>query len=157
MPQWLSSEELMPDNMGQYTVPLGIPEVLRQGTDLTIVTYGSCVRLAEEACFLLEQQGVQVTLVDIQTLLPFDLEHRICSSLQTTNRLLIVDEDVPGGASAFMLQQITEVQQAFRYLDAAPVTLTAQAHRPAYGSDGDYFSKPSVEDIVDAAWALLEE
>lgn len=150
-------KEVLPDNMGQYTVPLGVPEVVMSGTDITLVTYGSCVPLAEQACALLAEQGIHVELVDVQTLLPFDLEHRTVASIQKTNRLLIVDEDVPGGASAFMLRQLLEEQQAYRYLDAAPQTLTAKAHRPAYGSDGDYFSKPSVEDIVDAAYYIMHE
>jgi pyruvate/2-oxoglutarate/acetoin dehydrogenase E1 component/TPP-dependent pyruvate/acetoin dehydrogenase alpha subunit len=150
-------KEVLPDNMGQYTVPLGVPEVVVAGTDITVVTYGSCVRLAEQAAELLTDQGIRIEVVDIQTLLPFDLEHRIIASIRKTNRLLIVDEDVPGGASAFILSQLLEGQQAYRHLDAAPQTLTAKAHRPAYGSDGDYFSKPSVEDIADAAYNIMHE
>jgi len=150
-------KERMPENIGEYTVPMGVPETLLEGDDLTLLTYGSCVRLAEEACELLAQDGIRAELVDIQTLLPFDLEHRIIASLKKTNRLLIVDEDVPGGASAYILQKIVEEQNGYRYLDAAPQTLSAKAHRPAYGSDGDYFSKPSVEDIYDAAFAMVEE
>lgn len=150
-------KERMPSNVGTYTVPMGVPEVLREGKDLTMVTYGSCVRLAEEACDLLAKDGISVELVDVQTLLPFDLEHRITASIQKTNRLLIVDEDVPGGASAYIMQKLVEEQNAYRYLDAAPQTLSAKAHRPAYGSDGDYFSKPNVEDIYDKAYSIMHE
>ncbi|WP_020535141.1 alpha-ketoacid dehydrogenase subunit alpha/beta [Lewinella cohaerens] len=150
-------KERMPENIGEYTVPLGVPETLLEGDDLTLLTYGSCVRLAIEACELLAKDGIRAELVDIQTLLPFDLEHRIIASLKKTNRLLIVDEDVPGGASAYILQKIVEEQNGYCYLDAAPQTLSAKAHRPAYGSDGDYFSKPGVEDIYEAAFAIVEE
>ena len=150
-------KERLPDNVGEYTVPLGVPEVLREGSDISMITYGSCVRLAEQACKILASQGISIELIDIQTLLPFDLEHRIIASIKHTNRVLIVDEDVPGGGSAYILQQLLEVQNGYQYLDSAPKTLTAKAHRPAYGSDGDYFSKPSVEDIVDAAYELMKE
>ncbi|MEM1216659.1 MAG: thiamine pyrophosphate-dependent enzyme [Bacteroidota bacterium] len=150
-------KEQLPDNIGEYTVPLGAPEVLRSGTDLTLLTYGSCVRIAADACTLLAADGVSVELVDIQTLLPFDLEARCVASLQRTNRLLVVDEDVPGGASAYILQRVVEHQNGYRYLDASPQTLTATAHRPSYGSDGDYFSKPSVEDIYERVMRLVAE
>jgi pyruvate/2-oxoglutarate/acetoin dehydrogenase E1 component/TPP-dependent pyruvate/acetoin dehydrogenase alpha subunit len=150
-------KELMPDNIGQYSVPLGVPEILQTGTDLTLLTYGSCVRLAHEACKLLAQDGISVELVDAQTLLPFDLEEYVLASVKKTNRLLVVDEDVPGGAAAYLLQQVVEQQNAYRYLDSAPQTLTAKAHRPAYGSDGDYFSKPNVEDIYDKVYAMMSE
>ena len=145
----------MPDNLGEYTVPLGVPEVLEIGDDVTIVTYGSCVRIAQEACRKLAKHGISVELVDVQTLLPFDLEHRIVQSLKKTNRILFLDEDVPGGATAYMLQQVMEVQNGYQYLDAPPMTLTAHAHRPPYGSDGDYFSKPSVEDVFEAVVELV--
>ncbi len=148
-------KEQMPDNLGEYTVPLGVPEVLETGDDVTIVTYGSCVRIAQEACRKLAKHGISVELVDVQTLLPFDLEHRIVQSLKKTNRILFLDEDVPGGATAYMLQQVMEVQNGYLYLDAPPVTLTAHAHRPPYGSDGDYFSKPSVEDVFEAVVGLV--
>lgn len=150
-------KERLPANMGEYNVPLGVPEVLVEGTDITMVTYGSCVRLAEAACKVLAEQGISVELVDVQTLLPFDLEERITASIKKTNRLIVVDEDVPGGASAYILQQLVEKQNAYRYLDSAPTTLTAKAHRPAYGSDGDYFSKPSPEDMVDAVYEIMKE
>jgi len=148
-------KEQMPDNLGEYTVPLGVPEVLEAGDDVTLVTYGSCVRIAQEACRKLEKHGISVELIDVQTLLPFDLEHRIVQSLKKTSRILFLDEDVPGGATAYMLQQVMEVQNGYLYLDAPPVTLTAHAHRPPYGSDGDYFSKPSVEDVFEAVVELV--
>ena len=150
-------KERMPENIGTYTVPMGVPEVLREGNDITLVTYGSCVRLAEKACDLLAQDGISVELVDAQTLLPFDMEHRTLASVQKTNRLLVVDEDVPGGASAYIVQHLVETQGAYQYLDAAPQTLSAKAHRPAYGSDGDYFSKPSVEDIYEKVYSIMHE
>jgi pyruvate/2-oxoglutarate/acetoin dehydrogenase E1 component/TPP-dependent pyruvate/acetoin dehydrogenase alpha subunit len=149
-------KERKPVNMGEFRIELGVPEILNEGTDLTLVTYGSCCRIAQEACVQLKEMGVSVELIDVQTLLPFDRNHLITDSLKKTGKLLIVDEDVPGGASGFMLQQILEVQGGFRYLDAEPVTLTAKEHRTAYGSDGDYFSKPSLDDIVETAYKVLE-
>ena len=150
-------KENAPTNLGDFTVPLGQAEILRPGTDLTLVTYGSTCRIAAEACERLSNLGISVELIDVQTLLPFDL-HKTCSqSLQKTNRLLIVDEDVPGGASAYLLQEILETQNGYKHLDATPSTLTAKAHRPAYGSDGDYFSKPSVEDVVEKVMGMVRE
>jgi len=150
-------KEKLPSNVGQFRVPLGVPEILRNGTDLTLVTYGSCVNLALKACEELEEVGISVELIDVQTLLPFDTGHTIVSSLKKTNRLLVVDEDVPGGASAYMMQQILEEQQGYFQLDSEPKTLTAKAHRTAYGTDGDYFSKPSIEDMVEAAYGIMSE
>ncbi|HSM15077.1 MAG TPA: transketolase C-terminal domain-containing protein [Thermoanaerobaculia bacterium] len=150
-------KERLPANIGEFRVPLGVPETLREGTDLTIVTYGACCRIALEAADLLAKAGVEAEVVDVQTLLPFDREDRILASLRRTSRLLVLDEDVPGGASAFILQQVVERMGGFWWLDAAPVTVTAREHRPAYGSDGDYFSKPSREDVVRAAWAMVRE
>lgn len=149
--------ENLPANLGDYNVPLGIPEVLSQGSDVTLVTYGSCVRVAEEAVAILAQEGITVELIDAQTLLPFDRHHSIVKSLQKTNRLVVMDEDVPGGASAFILQQILEVQGGYRYLDSQPVTIAAAENRGPYGSEGDYFSKPSVEDVVEKVWGLMHE
>lgn len=151
------TKEQRPDNMGEFREPLGKVEILREGIDLTMLTYGSCCKLALEACIQLEAMGISVELIDAQTLLPFDIDHTVGTSVQKTGKLLVVDEDVPGGASAFLLQQVLEVQGAFRYLDAAPVTLAAKAHRPAYGSDGDYFSKPSIDDMVETAYAMMHE
>jgi pyruvate/2-oxoglutarate/acetoin dehydrogenase E1 component len=150
-------KERQPENMGEFRVALGTPEILREGTDVTLVTYGSCCRIASEACKELETLGVSVELIDVQTLLPFDLKHSIAESLKKTGKLLILDEDVQGGASGFILQQILEVQKGFRFLDAKPLTLTSKDHRPAYGSDGDYFSKPAIDDVVEKAYAMLHE
>jgi pyruvate/2-oxoglutarate/acetoin dehydrogenase E1 component len=150
-------KEKMPSNLGEFKTPLGVPEILRHGNDITLVTYGSTCRIAAEACEQLEANGISVELIDVQTLLPFDINHLISESIKRTNRLLVVDEDVPGGASAFILQQIVEIQNAYKYLDGKPSTLAAKPHRPAYGSDGDYFSKPSVEDVFDAVYAIMHE
>jgi pyruvate/2-oxoglutarate/acetoin dehydrogenase E1 component len=151
------SKETLPSNLGEFTVPIGIPEVVREGTDLTIVSYGSTFNVCAKAAERLAEFGVDVELVDVRTLLPFDREHHIVKSLQKTNRLLVVDEDVPGGASAFIMQQVLEVQEGYRWLDGAPRTLSAKAHRPAYGSDGDYFSKPSMEDVVEMVLGMVQE
>ena len=150
-------KERVPENLGEYTVPLGVPEVLSTGNDLTLVTYGSCVRIAQTAIQKLATKGIRVELIDVQTLLPFDLEHRIVESLKKTNCVLFLDEDVPGGASAYMLQEVLEKQNGYRYLDCKPRTLTAKQHRPPYGDDGDYFSKPSVEDVVETVFEMVHE
>jgi pyruvate/2-oxoglutarate/acetoin dehydrogenase E1 component/TPP-dependent pyruvate/acetoin dehydrogenase alpha subunit len=151
------SKELKPKNLGQYTIPVGVPEVVKEGSDLTIVSYGSTFNLCQQAAQQLAEVGIDVELVDVRTLLPFDVNHICADSVAKTNRLLIVDEDVPGGASAFILDQIINKQGAFRSLDSDPVTLSAKAHLPAYGTDGDYFSKPSIEDIFDAAYNMMRE
>jgi pyruvate/2-oxoglutarate/acetoin dehydrogenase E1 component len=150
-------KEKLPYNMGEFRVPLGIPETLIEGTDITIVTYGSCCRIAAEAVKQLNEMEISCELIDVQTLLPFDIHHSIVVSLKKTNKLLVLDEDVPGGASAFILREILEVQNGYQYLDVPPATLTAKPHRPAYGSDGDYFSKPSVEDVVDKIYEMMRE
>lgn len=150
-------KERLPENIGEYTIPLGVPEVLRPGNDLTLVTYGSCVRIAQAGADLLEKRGISIELIDAQTLLPFDLEGCILESIQKTNRILFMDEDVPGGATAFMMQEVLEKQGGYRFLDSAPATLTAHAHRPPYGSDGDYFSKPSPEDVFEAVYKIMRE
>ncbi len=150
-------KERMPDNIGEYTVPLGVPETLVEGTDLTLVTYGSCVREALEGVELLKKHGISVELIDAQTLLPFDLEHRIVASLRKTNRIVFMDEDVPGGATSYMMREVLEVQGGFQYLDSAPVTLTSRPHRPPYGSDGDYFTKPNAEDVFEVVYRMMAE
>lgn len=150
-------KEKLPDNLGDYTVALGIPEILIEGDDITIVTYGSCCRIAQEAVKLLEETGISCELIDVQTLLPFDTNNIVVNSLKKTGKIIFLDEDVPGGASAFMMQQVIERQKGYFYLDSEPITLTAQPHRPAYGSDGDYFSKPSVEDIFETVYKLMHE
>ena len=150
-------KEKAPSNLGEFKIPLGKVEVLKQGTDVTIVTYGSMVRMVEESAKQLLELGISVEIIDIQTMLPFDLEHEISESIKKTSRLLIVDEDVPGGGSAFILQQLVEVQNAYYHLDSKPETLTAKEHRPPYGTDGDYFSKPSLEDIVEKVYNIMRE
>ncbi len=150
-------KEKLPSNLTEFSVPLGVPEVLQVGDDITLITYGSCVRLAQAAVTLLAEKGIAVELIDVQTLLPFDLEHRILDSLQKTNRLVCLDEDVPGGATAFMLQEVLEKQGGYRYLDSPPKTLTAKAHRPAFADDGDYFSKPSIMDIFWGIYEIMQE
>lgn len=151
------TKEHLPSNLGEFTVPIGIPEIVCEGTDLTLVSYGSTFHICKQAAERLYEMGIDVEMVDARTLLPFDREHRIVESLKKTNRLLVVDEDVPGGASAYILQQILQVQGGYRWLDSAPATLTAKAHRPAYGSDGDYFSKPSFEDVVETVLGMMRE
>jgi pyruvate/2-oxoglutarate/acetoin dehydrogenase E1 component/TPP-dependent pyruvate/acetoin dehydrogenase alpha subunit len=149
--------EKLPSNLGEFTVPLGQPEVLEEGDHVTLVTYGSCVRIAQVAMEQLEEVGISCELVDVQTLVPFDLDHKIVDSLKITNRVVFIDEDVPGGATAYMKQQVMEEQQGYYQLDAEPRTVTAEAHRSAYGSDGDYFSKPNAEDIFEEVYELMHE
>jgi pyruvate/2-oxoglutarate/acetoin dehydrogenase E1 component len=149
--------ERLPDNIGEYRIQLGVPEILAYGNDLTIVTYGSTVRIAEEAVKQLAQHGISVELIDVQTLVPFDREKIILGSIRKTNRVLFLDEDVPGGTTAFMMQEVLERQGGWYFLDAPPRTLTAKEHRPAYTTDGDYFSKPNSEDVFDAVSAMIKE
>ena len=151
------SKEQKPSNLGEYTIPLGVPEVVEEGNDLTIVSYGSTFNICSQAVAQLREVGISVELVDARTLLPFDNQGICAKSVKKTNRLLIVDEDVPGGASAYILDEIVNRQGAFRYLDSDPKTLSAKAHLPAYGTDGDYFSKPSVEDVFDAVYEIMHE
>lgn len=150
-------KERLPENLKEFTVPLGIPEILHEGSDITIVSYGSTLRIIEEAMQTLEEMNISCELIDVQTLLPFDVHHSIIDSLKKTNRILFVDEDVPGGGTAYMFQQVMEIQGGYRWLDVAPRTLAAQPHRPAYGSDGDYFSKPNVEDVVKLVADMIRE
>jgi pyruvate/2-oxoglutarate/acetoin dehydrogenase E1 component len=150
-------KEREPANLAEMTVPLGVPEVLREGRDVTLVTYGACCRLALEAAELLSEAGIDTEIVDVQTLEPFDRPGRIAESIKKTNRVLFVDEDVPGGTTATLLQRVLEEQNAYHWLDAAPRTLPGAPHRPAYGSDGDYFSKPNRESIFDAVYGLMRE
>jgi len=150
-------KEMMPENVGDYTVPLGKAEVIRTGTDITIVSYGSTLRVVEEAAEELAEMGISVEIIDPQTLLPFDHEHLCAASLQKTNKLLIVDEDVPGGGSAYILQQVLEIQGGYYHLDGQPQTLTAKAHRTPYGTDGDYFTKPSVDDVIETVYKMMHE
>jgi pyruvate/2-oxoglutarate/acetoin dehydrogenase E1 component len=150
-------KEKLPANIGEFTVPFGKPDVLRYGEDITLVTYGSCCRIAQEACDLLAEHGIRVELIDVQTLLPFDINHSIVESLKSTNRIVFLDEDVPGGATSYMMQQVLETQGGYQYLDSKPVTITANEHRPAYGSDGDYFSKPSVDTVFSTLYQMMHE
>jgi pyruvate/2-oxoglutarate/acetoin dehydrogenase E1 component/TPP-dependent pyruvate/acetoin dehydrogenase alpha subunit len=150
-------KERLPANLLDYTVPLGVPEVVREGSDVTVVTYGSTLRIVTDAARVLEHQGISCEVVDVQTLLPFDLNHCILESLKKTNRIVFVDEDVPGGAAAFMFNKVMEEQGGYRWLDVAPRTITAKAHRPSYGSDGDYFSKPNAEEVEDVIKQLMAE
>ncbi|MEY2719912.1 MAG: hypothetical protein RLZZ273_1278 [Bacteroidota bacterium] len=150
-------KENLPINIGTYTVPLGVPEVVRQGSDITVVTYGATVRVALDAAAMLDRLGISTEVVDVQTLLPFDTRGVIVQSLQKTNRILFLDEDVPGGTTAFMMRQVLEVQDGYRYLDSAPATLTAEEHRPAYGTDGNFWSKPEAEHICMKIYGLMQE
>ncbi len=150
-------KERIPSNVGEFTVPLGVPEILRSGDDVTVVTYGSMCRIVMEAAEELSKVGISCEVIDVQTLLPFDIHHSIVESIKKTNRAVFADEDVPGGASAYMMQQVIEGQGAYFYLDSQPITISAKAHRPAYGSDGDYFSKPNVEEVFDTIYALMSE
>ena len=150
-------KEKMPTNLGTFKTPIGVVETIKEGSDITLVSYGSTLRLVEQAAKELETVGISAEIIDIQSLLPFDIHHDIVKSVAKTNRLLVIDEDVPGGASAYILQEIVENQKAYRHLDSEPQTLAAQPHRPAYGTDGDYFSKPSVEDIFEKVYAIMHE
>lgn len=149
--------EKQPQNIGEFKVPLGIPEVIEEGKDITLVTYGSCVRIAQDALPQLAEFGISVELIDVQTLLPFDNEHRITESIKKTGRVIFFDEDVPGGATAFMMQKVIEEQNAYQYLDSAPKTLSAEEHRPAYATDGDYFSNPNAENVFEAVYDIMHE
>lgn len=150
-------KERLPDNIGEFTIPLGVPEIIRAGTDVTIVTYGACCRLVLEAAEILHNMNIDAEVIDVQTLLPFDLPGVIANSLKKTNRIVFVDEDVPGGATAYMMQEVLEKQNGYRWLDSPPRTLTGAPHRPAYGSDGDYWSKPNVETIFRIVYDLMHE
>lgn len=150
-------KEKLPNNIAEFTVPLGVPEILKEGSDVTIVTYGSMCRIVLEAAEELEKTGVSAEVIDVQTLLPFDRHHRIVESLKKTNRIVFADEDVPGGATSYMMQQVLEVQDGYRYLDSNPVTISAKEHRPAYASDGDYFTKPSAEEVFEKVYELMRD
>jgi pyruvate/2-oxoglutarate/acetoin dehydrogenase E1 component len=150
-------KERMPQNVGEFTIPLGVTETIRDGRDVTLVTYGALCRIAREAASDLVKLGIETEIVDVQTLLPFDRDHAIAESVERTGALLVVDEDVPGGASAYIAREIVEVQRAIDHLDVGPRTLTGTANRVAVGNDGDYFSKPSREDIVAAVYSIMRE
>ena len=150
-------KERIPNNVGEFTVPLGIPETIKEGSDLTIVTYGSMCRVVMAATELLEKVGINCEVIDVQSLLPFDIEHRIVESIKKTNRVIFADEDVTGGATGFMMQKVLDEQNAYQYLDSKPICVSAKDNRGAYGSDGDYFTKPSPDTVFDAAYALMNE
>jgi pyruvate/2-oxoglutarate/acetoin dehydrogenase E1 component len=150
-------KEKLPSNPGDYTVPLGIAEVVKEGSDITVVSYGSTLRIVMEAAAELETMGINVEVIDPQTLYPFDRTKVCNTSLKKTSKLLVVDEDIPGGGSAYLLQQILENQGGYYALDAQPKTLCGKEHRPPYGSDGDYFSKPSLDDVVETIYAMMSE
>ena len=150
-------KEKLPSNLIEYTVPLGVPEVIKEGTDITMISYGSTLRIVQEAAELLDEMRISCEIIDVQTLLPFDVHYRILVSLKKTNRIVFIDEDVPGGAAAYMFNKVMEEQGGYRWLDVSPRTLTAKDHRPSYGSDGDYFSKPNVEDVINVAKKMMNE
>jgi pyruvate/2-oxoglutarate/acetoin dehydrogenase E1 component/TPP-dependent pyruvate/acetoin dehydrogenase alpha subunit len=150
-------KESVPSNINEFSVPLGMPEIVKAGEDITIVTYGSTLRIVEDAAIRLAAMGIDCEVIDVQTLLPFDINHQIVASLKKTNRILFVDEDVPGGATAYMYQQVIEVQGGYKWLDASARTLSAKAHRPAYASDGDYFSKPNTEEVIQVVKDMMAE
>jgi 2-oxoisovalerate dehydrogenase E1 component len=150
-------KEKLPDNIADYTLPLGVPEILREGSDITLVTYGSMCRVVMEAAAELDKAGISCEVIDVQTLLPFDRHHSIVQSIMKTNRVVFADEDVPGGATSFMMQEVLEVQNAYQFLDSKPITITAKEHRPAYASDGDYFTKPSVDDVFEKVYEVMRE
>ena len=147
----------MPDNIDQITTPFGVPEVIREGSDITVVTYGATCRIVMEAAAILAKLDVDVEVIDVQSLLPFDIHGGIVESLKKTSRIVFIDEDVPGGCTAYMMQEVLEKQDGYRWLDSEPRTLPAKAHRPAYGSDGDYCSKPGIEDVLETIYDLMHE
>lgn len=150
-------KEKEPSNYGEFTVPIGIPEIVKEGNDITVVSYGSTFNQCEKAADELEKMGISCELIDVQTLLPFDINHMIVDSLKKTNKIIFIDEDVKGGATAFMMERVLTDQKGYNYLDSEPVTLTAKDHRPAYGSDGDYFSKPSIDDIIESIYHIMSD
>jgi pyruvate/2-oxoglutarate/acetoin dehydrogenase E1 component len=150
-------KEKLPSNLLEYTVPLGVPEIVKEGSDITMVSYGSTLRIVSEAAAELEQLNISCEVIDVQTLLPFDIHHGILQSLKKTNRIVFIDEDVPGGGTAYMFNKVMEEQGGYRYLDVSPRTISAKSHRPSYGSDGDYFSKPNMEDIIQTAIDMMRE
>jgi pyruvate/2-oxoglutarate/acetoin dehydrogenase E1 component len=150
-------KEKMPANLLEYTTPLGIPEVIREGQDITIVSYGSVLRIIQDAADRLERDNISCEIIDVQTLLPFDINHFILESLKKTNRIVFIDEDVPGGASSYMYNQVMEKQGGYSWLDVNPRTITSKPNRPGYGSDGDYFSKPNAEEIISVIKEMMSE
>ena len=150
-------KEPKPNNLGELCTPIGIVETILEGTDITLLSYGSTLRIVTKVAHELRDIGIEAEVLDAQSLLPFDINHDVLKSIQKTNRLLVIDEDMPGGCSAYLIQEIVEKQGGYRYLDSAPQTLTANAHRPAYATDGDYFSKPNADDIFEKVYEIMHE
>ena len=150
-------KEQLPSNLGEFETKMGSVEIIQNGSDISVITYGSCCRIALQAAKELEKFNIAIEVIDIQSLIPFDINSDISKSIQKTNRVIFLDEDVPGGATAYMMQQVLEKQNGYEYLDSKPVTITAQDHRPAYGDDGDYFSKSNIDDIIDECYKLMHE
>ena len=150
-------KEILPSNLGEFTTPVGIPEITKQGSDITLITYGSTWRLVSEAAKELEKVEISCEVIDVQSLLPFDIKHSIVESLKKTNKVLFIDEDVSSGATAYMMQKVLEEQKGYFYLDSEPKTISAKDHSPAYGEDGDYVSKPNMDDIFDSVYALMHD
>jgi pyruvate/2-oxoglutarate/acetoin dehydrogenase E1 component len=150
-------KERLPDNISEFTTPVGIPEVIREGSDITLVTYGACCRIVLEAAELLSKTGIEVEVIDVRSLLPFDVNMVILNSLKKTNRIIFIDEDVPGGTTAYMMQEVLEKQGGFSWLDSPPRTVSGKHHRPAYSTDGDYWSKPNVEEVFETTYEIMHE
>ena len=150
-------KESMPTNLGEFTTPIGEVEIINTGDDITIVTYGSCCRIALEASQKLKELNISLEIIDVQSLIPFDINHNIVKSLKKTNRIIFLDEDVSGGASAYMMQKVLEEQNGYNYLDSKPRTISSKDHRPAYGDDGDYFSKSNIDDIIEICYSIMNE
>jgi pyruvate/2-oxoglutarate/acetoin dehydrogenase E1 component len=150
-------KEKMPNNLGQASLPLGMPEILETGNDITVVSYGSTLRIIQEALPALKQKGIGIELIDVQTLLPFDIQNSVVDSIKKTNKVAFIDEDVSGGATAFMMEKVLVNGGGFQFLDAQPICISAKDHRPAYGTDGDYFSKPNAEEIFDKLYNMMNE
>lgn len=150
-------KEKLPANLGEFTTPVGIPEITKQGSDITLVTYGSTWRLVTDAAKELEKVEISCEVIDVQSLLPFDIKHSIVESLKKTNKVVLIDEDVSAGATAYMMQKVLEEQKGYFYLDSEPKTISAKDHRPAYGEDGDYFSKPNTDDIFESVYAIMHD
>ena len=150
-------KEKLPNNFGEFKTPIGFIETIKEGNDITVVSYGSTLKIVEDVVNDLLQVGIDIEIIDAQSLMPFDKNHDVLKSIQKTNRLIVIDEDVPGGASAYLLNHILEEQNAYEFLDSKPITLTAKDHRAAYGTDGDYFSKPNAEDIFESIYNIMRE
>ena len=150
-------KEQLPSNLGDFQTEIGVVEIIKSGQDVTVVTYGSCCRIALDAAHELEQLNISIEIIDVQSLIPFDIKNDISKSIQKTNRVIFLDEDVPGGATGYMMQQVLEYQEAYNYLDSSPVTITSKSHRPAYGDDGDYFSKSNADDVIEKCYELMHE